>query len=82
MIDSLNVTPLPGAKMYVGPADDRLGGIATIASFEVGVSAGKPTYFVRMKEGLGRLFNFTLLMKDQERLERAFAGQKARLCLY
>lgn len=61
--------------------DDICGGLGEICAVAVLISAGKPTYFVRIKELAGdcdRSLNYTYLLERQQELKAEFGTERAR----
>lgn len=76
--------PRVGDKIYVEThlyishgADDVVGGVATVESVEIGVSAGDPTPFVSVVEHPGNSYNWEMLAERQAALKKEFGQQKA-----
>ena len=78
----------PGDKLYVGSSyyidhgeDDREGGIATVDYVKHEEVPKNPVnswfvYFVGLTSGI----NLTILLEEQEKLERQYAGKLAHQC--
>jgi hypothetical protein len=77
--------PTVGSKIYVGSSaslfhgcTDVAGGLATVARVKAGISDGKPTHYVEVKEHPGHSYNWKYLAKKQSELRKRFMGQKAK----
>lgn len=73
--------PLLGEPIYLPTSlhiyrgrDDFEGGLCTVNKIELGVSAGKPTYFIRIKENPGVQYNWEYLVENQEGWKEEYAG--------
>jgi len=77
--------PIMGEPIYVPTSlyvyrgkDDFEGGICAVNRIEMGKSAGKPTFFIGIKERPGVLYNWEYLVSNQEELKRKYAGRRGR----
>jgi hypothetical protein len=75
--------PVVGSDIYVGTSlyidhgeDDFQGGLCTIKHKEMSTSAGKPTWFVTVKERPGVSYNWEILMERQEELKAEFGNNR------
>lgn len=82
---ALPTTPKPqvGTDIYVGSSwylshgvDDFHGGLCEIVSVEVGISAGKPEWFVGIKERPGHFYNYAVLLESQEEWKKEFGDTR------
>lgn len=80
----LQPVPRVGDRVYVRSSyyidrgeDDVEGGLATVAEVRDGISAGKPTPFVVLKEVPGTAYNWTILLEQQADLRKQYKGRKA-----
>lgn len=58
--------------------DDFEGGLCVVNRIEMGKSAGKPTFFIGIKETVGVLYNWEHLISNQEEWTKEYAGRKGR----
>jgi hypothetical protein len=79
--------PIPGQIIYVGSSmyiehgqDDFHGGMATVSEVFTGISAGRPTPFVRIKERPQGGYNWHILRDEQAALQRLFGLRQAHQC--
>jgi len=73
-----------GDKIYIRTSlsidhgqDDVSGGLATVAKITSGISAGKKTPFVEVKEVPGTSYNWEILAEEQESLRKQYKNQVA-----
>lgn len=78
------ITPKIGDMIYMPTSlylshgkDDFCGGKAYIAEIKKGISAGKETYFVRIKERPFCLYNWEILLSEQKKLKENYGDNKA-----
>ncbi len=71
--------PVVGEDVYVGTSwylshgvDDFHGGLCAVESVKVDMSAGKPTWFVSVRERPGYGYNWAILREEQEKLREQF----------
>lgn len=79
--------PNVGDKIYVPTQvsidhgwDDICGGLATISVVKESISAGKPTWFIEVKEltgDFGRSWNYEILLEKQANLKKQLGRKKA-----
>lgn len=74
-----------GDKIYIrgsisisNGSSDVAGGIATVSNVRMGISAGKPTPFIEVKELPGHSYNWDMLSKEQEKLKARYGKDKAK----
>lgn len=81
----LPTTPAPkvGDEVYVGTSlylshghDDFQGGLCKISSVEVGISAGKPEWFVSVEERPGHGYNYAILLESQDKWKAQFGTNR------
>ena len=81
----LPTTPPPkvGDEVYVGTAlymshgaDDFQGGLCKITEVGVGISAGKPEWFVSVEERPGHGYNYSILLESQEKWKAEFGTNR------
>lgn len=65
--------PVVGSLIYIKSSyyidhgqDDFNGGICKIDQIQTSISAGKPTWFVSVKERPGHFYNYEILIEEQE----------------
>ena len=57
--------------------DDFVGGLVKVSKVLLGISAGKPTPFVEIKERPGTQYNWLILAEEQEKLKAQFGDKRA-----
>lgn len=83
----MNPEPKIGQEIYVHSSyyidhgeDDICGGLATISKKEMGKSAGEETWFVGFREIPARMYNYKILLEEQETLAKELGSQRAHPC--
>ncbi len=78
------VVPEVGDTIYVPTSlyidhgeDDVVGGLATVTNVISGISAGRPTPFISVKEHPGNGYNWHMLKDRQEELKTRFGNEYA-----
>ena len=69
---------LPTSLHVYRGRDDFEGGLCTVNRIKMGVSAGKPTYFIEIKENPDVQYNWQYLIENQEKWEKEYAGKRGR----
>lgn len=79
------VKPLPkvGDQIYVYTSfyidhgeDDFKGGLCTVLKVEEGISAGKPTHYITVRERPNSAYNWQFLAEKQAGLKKKFGNSK------
>ncbi len=78
--------PAVGSDIYVGSAyyishgeDDFVGGLCKVAAVTIGISAGKPTWFVSVEERPGRSSNWKMLKEKHDALKARHGTERGRM---